>query len=250
MACRVWLPPMYPQFLFKVQSFFVPLFCQHRSHHSETNFFFQELNKLDGHCGRVVQVCFSPDGKSLASCSDDNSIILWDVRTGKVNSRIKVKQEVKSVCFSHNTSTLAFSSGNFVYLWNLKTGKQKAKLDGHSNAVYSICYSPDGITLASGSWDESIRLWGVKTGQQKAKLDGHSSAVFSICYSPDGNKLVSGSAYNSTCLWDHCLIQRKLLFRKLKSKVNLNIHYKITIVITFLDNKLFLFQFLIFKFQD
>ncbi|CAD8183825.1 unnamed protein product [Paramecium octaurelia] len=194
-----------------------------------------ELNKLDGHSRRVNQVCFSPDGKSLASCGDDNKIILWDVKTGKIKSKIKVKEVVKSVCFSHNASTLAFSSGRFenkkqyqmvilkqlsicyspdgttlasgsrdnsIRLWDIKTGQQKAKLDGHSSRVNSICYSPDGTTLASGSWDNSIRLWDVQTGQQKAQLVGHSNAVLSICYSPDGNTLASGSSDNSIRLWN------------------------------------------------
>ncbi|CAD8214376.1 unnamed protein product [Paramecium octaurelia] len=73
-----------------------------------------ELNKLEGHSRGVNQVCFSPDGKSLASCSNDNSIVLWDVKIGKIKSRIKGKENVKSVCFSPNTSTLALSSGKIV----------------------------------------------------------------------------------------------------------------------------------------
>ncbi|CAD8215197.1 unnamed protein product [Paramecium octaurelia] len=59
-----------------------------------------------------------------------------------------------------------------------------------------------GTTLASGSWDKSIRLWDVKTGQQKAKFNGHSHYVNSICYSPDGTTLASGSVDNSIRLWD------------------------------------------------
>ncbi|CAD8188070.1 unnamed protein product [Paramecium octaurelia] len=88
------------------------------------------------------------------------------------------------------------------YCVNVKTGQQKAKLDGHSEYVSSICYSPDGTTLASGSWDDSIRLWDVKTGQQIAKLDGHSSTVYSVNFSPDGNTLASGSDDNSIRLWN------------------------------------------------
>ncbi|CAD8215584.1 unnamed protein product [Paramecium octaurelia] len=89
-----------------------------------------------------------------------------------------------------------------IRLWDVKTGQQKAKLDGHSNCVNSICYSPDGTTLASGSYDKSILLWDVKTGYQKTKLDGHSGLVNSICYSPDGKTLASGSRNNSIRLWD------------------------------------------------
>ncbi|CAD8120171.1 unnamed protein product [Paramecium sonneborni] len=76
------------------------------------------------------------------------------------------------------------------------------KLDGHSNWIQSVCFSPDKTTLASGSGDKSIRLWDVKTGQQKAKIDGHSDRVWSVCFSPDGTTLASGSDDKSIRLWD------------------------------------------------
>ncbi|CAD8161392.1 unnamed protein product [Paramecium octaurelia] len=168
-----------------------------------------ELNKLDGHGGFVYSVQFSPDSKSLASCNDDNSIILWVVKTGKVKFIIKDKKEVKQICFSPNNTTLAFISGKFVYLWNLKSRKQIKKLDGHSNDVSSICFSPNGTILATGSGDNSICLWDVKIGQQKAKLDNHQYAVYSICFSPDGTTLASGIGDNSIWLWDFKTGQQK-----------------------------------------
>ncbi|CAD8203771.1 unnamed protein product [Paramecium octaurelia] len=133
-----------------------------------------ELNKLDGHSSCVNSVCFSPDGTTLASGSGNSPFIY--------NSK-------KSL-------------DNSIRLWNVKTGQQKAMLDGHSDSVLSVCFSPDGTTLASGSEDKSICLWDVKTGQQNAKLDGHSDYVRSVCFSPDGTKLASGSDDNSIRLWD------------------------------------------------
>ncbi|CAD8215043.1 unnamed protein product [Paramecium octaurelia] len=86
--------------------------------------------QLNGHSGRVNLVCYSPDGKSLASCSDDHSIILWDAKTGKIKTIIRGKGMVKSVFFSPQNTTLAFSYGIFVYVWSLKTGKQLSRLNG------------------------------------------------------------------------------------------------------------------------
>ncbi|CAD8209459.1 unnamed protein product [Paramecium pentaurelia] len=57
------------------------------------------------------------------------------------------------------------------------------KLDSYNNTVYSLCFSPDGIALASGSRDNSILLWDIKTGKQKSKLNGHSAAVYSLLLS-------------------------------------------------------------------
>ncbi|CAK73574.1 unnamed protein product (macronuclear) [Paramecium tetraurelia] len=165
---------------------------------------------LYGHGDQVNKVCFSPNGKSLASCSSDNSIKLWDFKTGKIKSFLFGESELKSVSFSQNSTTLASCSGTFVYLRNLKTGKQISKLIGHIDIINSVCFSPNGTTLASGSDDNCIRLWDVKRGEQKARLDGHSDGILAVCFSHDGNTLASGSNDNSICLWNVKTAQKML----------------------------------------
>ncbi|CAD8175698.1 unnamed protein product [Paramecium pentaurelia] len=130
-----------------------------------------ELNKLDGHNDSVNSVCFSPDLTTLASGSGN-----------------------------YNYGGI-YSIDNSIRLWDVKTGKQKAKLDGHTSTVYSVCFSPDGNTLASGSRDKSICLWDVKTKKKISKLDVHTSRVESVCFCPDGNTIAS-CCYNSIRLWD------------------------------------------------
>ncbi|CAD8090886.1 unnamed protein product [Paramecium primaurelia] len=76
------------------------------------------------------------------------------------------------------------------------------KLHGHSDCINTVCFSPDGITLAFGSADKSIRLWDVKTGQQKAKLTIHRGSAWSVCFSPNENILASGDDNRSVILWD------------------------------------------------
>ncbi|CAD8172798.1 unnamed protein product [Paramecium octaurelia] len=158
-----------------------------------------ERIQFNGHIVGVNQVCFSPDGKSLASCSNDNSIILWAVKKGKIKFRIKMKRQVTLVCFSPNNTILAFSQRNVVYLWNLRTEKQMSTLNDHPHYVKSVNFSPDGATVASSS-DEFIYLWDFKTGQQKAKLDAHLGYVHSVNFSPDGTILASGGF--CIHLWD------------------------------------------------
>ncbi|CAD8055015.1 unnamed protein product [Paramecium primaurelia] len=84
---------------------------------------------------------------------------------------------------------------------NIKIDEQH-KLDGHSGYVSSVCFSPDGTKLASGSWDNTIRLQDVKTGKQKVKFHGNTSYVLSVCFSPDGSTLASGGTNNSINFWD------------------------------------------------
>ena len=91
----------------------------------------QEIALLTGHTRRVNSVSFSPDGRTLASGSGDNTIRLWDGVTGA----------------------------------HLRT------LTGHTSNVLSVSFSPDGRTLASGSWDDTIRLWDGVTGAHHTDAD-------------------------------------------------------------------------------
>jgi WD40 repeat protein len=70
-------------------------------------------------------------------------------------------------------------------------------LEGHSNWVTSVAFSPDGKQVVSGSYDKTIRLWDVATGAALQTLEGHSDGVTSFAFSLDGKQVVSGS-YDKT----------------------------------------------------
>ena len=67
-------------------------------------------------------------------------------------------------------------------------------LRGHTNTIRQIVWSPDGQTLTSCSWDQTIQLWNAQTGQHLHTLKGHSEAVYSVAWSPDGAMLASSSS--------------------------------------------------------
>ena len=78
----------------------------------------------------------------------------------------------------------------------------KAIFVGHTDHVWSVAFSPDGGTLASGSWDNTIRLWDTHTVQHKITLIGDTGDIGSVAFSPDGQTLASGSWDNTIRLWD------------------------------------------------
>ena len=72
----------------------------------------------------------------------------------------------------------------------------------HKGQVAAIAFSPDRRTLATGSWDETIRLWDLSTGLEKACFSWKIGKITTLAYSPDGTRLAAGSLSGSMLVWD------------------------------------------------
>jgi WD40 repeat protein/Flp pilus assembly protein TadD len=162
------------------------------------------LCTLNGHNDEVNGIAISPDGNTLASGSDDNSIKLWELPSGReLRTLIGHTNHVYSVVFSPDGRILASGGDdNSIKLWELPSGRELRTLTGHTNHVYSVVFSPDGHTLASASYDNTIRLWELLSGHELRTLTGHTNHVYSVVFSPDGYTLASASCDNTIRLWE------------------------------------------------
>ena len=159
-----------------------------------------ESNSLSSHQGAVWGIAFSPDGKTIASTSWDNTIKLWSRDGKELRTLTGHDKEVWSVAFSPDGKTIATASGdNTVKLWQLD-GTLLKTLKGHQDVVYGVAFSPDGKTIATASGDKTIKLWQLD-GTLLETIKGHEAAVWGVAFSPNGQTLASAGWDKTIKLW-------------------------------------------------
>ena len=163
-----------------------------------------DLRTFTGHTNRVSAVAFSPDGRRLASGSDDASVKIWDAEAGQEILTLKGHAaSVISIAFSPDGRRLASASADAsVKLWDVETGVLLRTFNGHASGVFCVVFSPDGHQLVSASADTTLKLWDVENDTAIRTFSGNVFGVESVAFSPDGRRFVSGGADSTVRLWD------------------------------------------------
>jgi WD40 repeat protein len=156
-----------------------------------------------GLLGAVLGLALTPDGKSVITGSSDyESVIVWDVATGRERLRMVPGERVYCLALSADGKTLATgSTEGQIDLWDPATGRLLRHFDGHPGRADSVAWSPDGKSLASGGPD-GVCYWEAGTWRQTGRRDGPGDYNLGIVVSPDGKLLASGGMSDTLWLWD------------------------------------------------
>ena len=147
--------------------------------------------QLRGHGGPVRALAISPDGATAISGSFDSTAIRWSLTRNAAEQVLRFHADAVNavVLLGDGRATTAGADGR-IAIWTAGKTQPDIVLEGHTAPIAALAASPDGATLASVSWDQTVRLWPLAGGTPRV-LEGHSQNVNGVAFAPDGRTLVS-----------------------------------------------------------
>lgn len=174
----------------------------------------EQLRIFEGHEAVVLGVWFHPlDENLIFSASGDGTVRIWNIETGEEVQQFDSDGWVSAADISPDgryvvaatgapTDTIVRTGAPTIIMWDTETGQEVGRFDGHTEAIISVQFSPDGTRLISSSQDKTVRLWDVDTQEQIEAFSEHTGFVTYTRFVGDGSQAISSSQDGTIRLWD------------------------------------------------
>lgn len=126
---------------------------------------------------------------------------IWQTQTLKPRT-IALPLPAPALAFHPDGERIAIIQDYGVKIFDVRTHDEHATLKGHSGRVTCLAYSPDGHTIATGSWDQTIRLWDAGSGALRATFNWGIERVHCLAFAPDGLRLAAGGGKGTLAICD------------------------------------------------
>jgi cytochrome c len=157
--------------------------------------------QLRGHGGPVRALAISADGQSAISGSFDSTAIRWSLTRNAAEQVLRFHSDaVNAVALLKDGRAATAGADGRIAIWTFGKTEPDAVFEGHTAPIVALAASPDGATLASASWDHTVRLWPLAGGAPRV-LDEHTQNVNGVAFTADGRALVSVSYDLSVRIW-------------------------------------------------
>jgi len=154
------------------------------------------LAQLRGHGGPVRALAISADGSQAVSGSFDTSAIIWSLAQNSAEQVIRGHEgAVNAVVYLRDGRIATASEDATIAIWTPGKTEPDTVFKGHTAPIAALAVSPDGRTLASASWDHTVRLWPLADGMPRV-LEGHAQNVNDVAFAPNGALVSAG--YDAT----------------------------------------------------
>jgi WD40 repeat protein len=162
------------------------------------------VRDLAGHTGWVMACAVTPDGRHVVSASEDKTLKVWELATGRALATFEGHTgEVRACAVTPDgRHVVSASQDQTLKIWELATGRALATLEGHTGEVTACVVTPDGRHVVSASMDKMLEVWELATGRALATLAGHTGAVRTCAVTPDGRHVVSASWDQTLKVWE------------------------------------------------
>ena len=159
-----------------------------------------------GHEKGISDISWSPDGKYIASASDDTTISIWSLESDPVEPCRSLRGHSSYVyCVAFSPTGTILASGGFddsLRLWNVQQGRIFKEIPAHGDPITSVDFSSDGTALLTGSFDGLMRLWDVESGRcLKTIVDNDNPPVSSATFTPNSKYILTTTLDNHIRLW-------------------------------------------------